>query len=132
VREPARAQGLEAQPAVVGAQLHGEQVAELAVEVGEVDAGVGECGDGEVGEPGEAGGEQAQGDALAGAGGAGDEREAALAGVGVLHAPAEVLDGGGGEQGLGRQLGAEGVPLEAIEGEQLAVHGVLSSGSKGR
>ena len=59
VGEPAGTQRLEAHPAVVGSEFDGEQVAELTVEVGEVGAGVGERGDGEVGQALEARGEQA-------------------------------------------------------------------------
>ena len=110
----------------------GEQVAELTVEVGEVGAGVGECGDGEVGQALEARGEDAKGDALAGAGHPRNQREAALAHVAVLDPPGEVVDAGGGEQRLGGQLRGERVPLQAVEREQGLVHGTGSSGSKGR
>jgi hypothetical protein len=54
-----------------------------------------EGADGEVAHPCEPLGEHAQHDALAGAGLARDEREAALAHVAVLDAPAERLDWAG-------------------------------------
>ena len=67
-------------------------------------------------------GEQAKGDALAGAGLAGDEGEAALAYQMLLDAAAEALDSRGGHEAVERQVGGERVPLQAIEGEQLAIH----------
>ena len=57
----------------------------------------------------EALGEQAKGDALSGAGLAGDEGEAALADKVMLDPAAETLDGGGGHEAVERHIGGEGV-----------------------
>ena len=39
-----------------------------------------------------------------------------------LDPAAEAVDGGGGQEAVDRQVGGEGVPLEAVKGEVLAVH----------
>ena len=122
VAEPAVAQGLEAAPAIVGLQGDAEEVAEFAVEVGQATLRVREGADGEVGQPAEAFGEQAQGDRLAGTGIAGDEGEAAFADEALLDARAEEVDLRGHEQGFERQLDREGIPFQAIEGEQFLGH----------
>ena len=88
---PALAQHLGAGPAVVRAQLDAEQVAHLAIEVGEAGLGPADDADLDVALLAEALGENAQGDGLAGAGRAGDEGEAAFADE-LLDAPAERLD----------------------------------------
>jgi len=49
---------------------------------------------------------------------AGDEGEAALAGE-VFDPPAEVIELGRAPQGVDRDVGMEGIPLQAVEGEQL-------------
>jgi hypothetical protein len=123
------AQRLEAHPAVVRAQLHGEQITELAVEVGEVGARVRECGDGQIRHGGEALGDQAQRHALARTDVAADQREAAFAHERVLDTPGEVLHRRREAQRLGGQFGREGIPLQTIKGEQLLVH---RSGSSAR
>ena len=74
--------------------------------------------DDDVGQGAEALGEQAQGDALAGAGVAGEHGEAAV-GDAELDAAEEAVDGGRGEERLGGDVGAEGVKLQAVEREQL-------------
>jgi len=67
MRQPALPQGLEAAPAVVRAQRDGEAVAQLPVEVGQVALRVIERPHAHAGEFGQALGQQAQCDALAGA-----------------------------------------------------------------
>src|SRR5262249_10785411 len=79
-----------------------------------------------VAERGEPLDQEPQGDALADAGLAGDEREAALAGE-VLDPPAKALHRRREPQRLGRHVGGEGIPLEAVQCEQLLRHGALSS-----
>jgi len=128
VGDPPLAQGLEPAPAVVGLELDAEELAHLAVEVGDVALGVGESADRDLAQGFEALGQDAQHHALAGAGVAGDQREAAFAHQALLDAPAEALDLGQGAQRLAREIRGEGVPLESVEREQLLVHGV-SSGS---
>ena len=119
---PAFAQALEAAPAIVRLELDAEQLAQFAVEVGEVALRMVECGDGDVGKPLEALAEQAQRDALAGAGIAMDQGETALAHVLVLDTPEEVLDRSGDAQGFSGKLLRERVPFEPVEGEQRLAH----------
>ena len=124
VGTPALAQHLEAVPAIVVDQRDAEQLAHLAVEVGEARGGVGErCDAQPLGALG-AFGEQAKRDTLSGAGLAGDEGEAAGAHQMVLDPAAEALHRGGGHEGVEGQLGGEGIELQPVEGEQLAVHEV--------
>jgi hypothetical protein len=122
MRQPAVAQGLEAGPAIVGLQGDAEQIAELPVEVGQVTLRVREGADGEIGQPAQPFGEQAQGDGLAGAGVAGDQRKAALADKALLDARAEEVDLRGHAEGFERQLDGERVPLQTIEGQQFLGH----------
>ncbi len=112
VRLPALAEDAGAGPAIVRRELDPEEVAEFAVEVGDAALRSAEDADGEILVGGELVDQQPEGDRLAEAGVAGDEGEAALAGE-VVGAPAEVFDLGGEEERLGRDLGGEGVPLEA-------------------
>ena len=128
-REPALAQGLEAGPAALRAQDDAEEVAELLVEVGQMALGMREGADGEIGQPAEPVGEEAEGDGLAGAGLAGDEGEAAFADEALLDAGAKELDLRRHEQGFQRQLDGEGIPLEAIEGQEFLGHDRGSSGA---
>jgi hypothetical protein len=128
---PALAQRLEAAPSVVGLERDAEEVAHLAVEVGDVALGVGQRAHGHVAQLCEPLGQQPQRHALARPGLAADQRKAAFAHQALLDAPAEALDPGGGAQGLGRQVRGEGIPLEAVEREQLLVHDEDSSGSCG-
>ena len=114
---PAGAQGLEAGPAVVGGERDAEEVSELAVEVHGAALGVLDGADEDVGQGAKALGEQAQGDALAGARIAGEHGEAAV-GDAELDAPDEAVDGGRGEERLVGNVGAEGVELQAVEREQ--------------
>jgi hypothetical protein len=67
-------------------------------------------------------GEQAQHDALAAARIARQQREAAFLELGLLDAAHEVLDGGRGEQALGRHIRRERIPLERKGGEIRIVH----------
>lgn len=67
-------------------------------------------------------GEQAHDDTLAGTGVAMDQGEAALAQVRLFDAPAEVLDLRWYIERLGGYLRGEGVPFQAIQGQQLLVH----------
>src|SRR5260370_39782136 len=99
---------------VVRSQLDTEQIAHLAIEVGEAGLRAGDDADLDVALRAEALGENAQRDGLAGAGGAGDEGEAAFAGE-LLDAPAERLDTARHAQRLDRH-GARGRgPLQAGE-----------------
>ena len=132
VRLPTVAQNLCAGPAVVGRKLDAEQIAQLAVEVGEARLRPADDADLHVPLGLEPVGENAQGDGLADAGRAGDESEAALADE-LLGAPAEGLDAAADVQGLDGHVGSERVPLEAVEGEHLPVHEASpSSSSLGR
>ena len=128
---PALAQHLGAGPAVVGAEFDAEQVAHLAIEVGEIGLGPAAHADLDVALLREPLGENAQGDRLAGAGSAGDEGEAAFADQ-LLDAPAERLDARRDMERLDRHVGRERVPLEAVEREQLLVHVSSPSSSFGR
>ena len=130
---PGFAEGLEAGPAVVRGERDAEEVAELAVEVGQGALGPGEHADGDVGELVEGVGELAQGDGLAGAGIAGDQGEAAVSHQ-PLEAPAEGVEVGGSPQGLDRDVGGEGVPLQAQGLVQVGArsHDSSSGSSMGR
>ena len=130
MRLPALAQDLGAAPAVVRVQLDAEEVAHLAVEVGDVGLGAADHADPDVALRGQMFGQDAQGDRLAAARSTGDEGKAALAGE-LADPPAEGMQACGDMQGLGRHTGGEGVPLEAVEGQQLLVHG-SSASSLGR
>src|SRR5258708_4050778 len=123
---PALAQHLGAGPTVVGVERHAEEVAHLPVKVG--DAGLGAAKEAalDVTLRREALGEDAQGGGLAGAGRAGDESKAALADE-LLDPPAEGRNARRDVERLGRHIGGEGVPLQAIKREQLLVHGSSSS-----
>ena len=128
---PALAQHLGAGPAVVGAELDAEQVAHLAIEVGEIGLGPAAQADLDVTLLREPLGENAQGDRLAGAGSPGDEGEAAFANQ-LLDAPAERLDAPRGMERLDRHVGRKWIPFEAIEREQLLVHVSSPCSSFGR
>src|SRR5260370_31457053 len=108
---PAIAQHLGAGPPVVRGQLDAEQVAHLAIEVGEAGLGPAEDADLDVALSAEPLGENAQCDRFAGAGRAGDEGEAALADE-LLDAPAERLDASADVERLDRHVGSERGPLE--------------------
>jgi hypothetical protein len=84
---------------------------------------MGQHADGQIGQPGQALGQHAQGDTFSGAGVTLDQGEAPLAHQGLFDAPAEVLQLRRDEQRLERKFGCEGVPLQAIQGQQLMVHG---------
>ena len=113
-------------PAVVGRERHPEEVPELAVEVGDPALRPGEQRHLHVAERRQPLDEQAQGDTLADAGLAGDQRKAPLAGEG-LDAPAEMLHPRRQPQGLRRHVGRKGIPLESVEGQQLRRHQISSS-----
>ena len=118
---PAIAQHLGAGPPVVRGEFDAEQVAHLAVEVGEAGLGPADDADHDVALSAEPLRENTQRDRLASAGRAGDEGEAALADE-LLDAPAERLDASADVERLDRHVGSERVPLEAIEGQHLLVH----------
>jgi hypothetical protein len=130
VRLPAVAQDLRAAPAVVRMELDAEEVAHLAVEVGEAGLRTGEDAHLHVALGREPLGEDAQGHRLAGARVPGHEGEAALARE-LLDAPREGLDARCHVERLDRHIGSEGVPLEAVQREELLVHG-SSPSSLGR
>jgi len=127
---PALAQHLGAAPAVMRVEHDAEQLAHLAIEVGEAGLGTADHADLDVALRREPLGENAQRHRLAGAGRAGDEGKAAFAGE-LLDPPAERLDLRRDTQRLDRHVGGERVPLEAVECEQLLVH-VSSPSSLGR
>src|SRR5262249_57417298 len=87
---PLLAHRLRAGLAIVGHERHPEEIAELAVEVPDAALRSREQRDFHVAERGEPLDQEPQGDALADAGLAGDEREAALAGE-VLAPPPKAL-----------------------------------------
>src|SRR5665213_1198867 len=116
--EPASTQRLKSAPAVADADGDGEDVAEFAIEVAQAALRMVDDADREVRQASEALSEQAHDDALAGTGVAMDQREATLAQVRLFDAPAEVLDLRGHIERLGRHLRGEGVPFEAIQGQQ--------------
>ena len=126
---PAGAKGLEPGPAVVSGEGDGEEVSELAVEVHGAALGVLDGADEDIGQRAKSLGEQTQGDALSGAGVAGEHGEAAV-GDTELDAPNEAVDGGCGEERVVRDVGAEGVELQSVEREQLA-HGSSGGSSVG-
>ncbi len=115
--EPALAQRFEAAPTIGGFQRHRKDVAQLAIEIGQIALRVVDRADGDVGEFFEPFGKQAQDDALAAARIAVDHGEAALANLCVLDAPTEVLDLRRHIDRVDRQFRREGIPFEPIEGE---------------
>jgi hypothetical protein len=128
---PALAQHLGAGPAVVGAEFDAEQVAHLAIEVGEVGLGPAAHAHLDVMLLREPLGENAQGNRLAGAGSPGDEGEAAFANQ-LLDAPAERLDAPRDMERFDRHVGRKRIPFEAIEREQLLIHVSSPCASFGR
>jgi hypothetical protein len=128
---PARAQRLEARPAVVGEERDAEEVAELAVEVAGATLGMLDGADHDVGQGAEPRGEQAQRDALARAGIAGEHGKAAM-GQTELDTTKEGVDGRRNIEGLGGHVGAERGVLQAIERQEATGHAPASSVSLGR
>ena len=124
VGAPVLAQPLEADPAVVVGQGDAEEVGEFVVEVGDAGRGTGQHRDPQPLGVLETVGEQAKRHALAGAGVAGDHREAAVAHELALDPAAEAVEGRGGHEAFDRQVGGEGIELQPVEGEQFAVHEV--------
>jgi hypothetical protein len=116
----------------VGFERDAEEIAQLAVEVGHAALRMGQGADRDLAQAAEALGQHPERHALAGARVAGDEREAPLADVALLEAPAEVVELRGREQGLARQLGREGIPLQAVQGQPRLGHrdGSSSSGRR--
>jgi hypothetical protein len=108
-----------------------EQVSHLTVKVPESRLRTADDADLDVALRCESLGEDAQRDRLAGAGSAGDEREAALASE-LLDPPAERLDARRDAQRLDRHVRGERIPLEAVEREQLLVHVSSPCSSFGR
>src|SRR5260221_13218194 len=74
---------------------------------------------GDVGQLSQSLGEEAQGDALSGAGIAGEQGEAAV-GNAELDAPKIAVDSGRSEESIGGDIGSEGMEFQAVEREQLA------------
>src|SRR5215467_1478612 len=97
MRMPALAQGLEASPAIVWMHGHAEQLAQFSVKIVESRRGACDRTNGEVADASQAFGKQAECHALAGAGIAADESEAALAHQAIFNTPAEALDLGADE-----------------------------------
>src|SRR5579883_3495003 len=95
----------------MGMERDAEQLPHLTVEVADSGLGPGEDADLDVALSREPFGEDAQRDRLAGAGSAGDEGEAALAGE-LLDPPAERFDARGHAQRLDRHVGGERIPLD--------------------
>ena len=123
---PSGAQRLEACPSIVSGQGDGEEISQLAVEVHGAALGMLDGADEDIGQRAQALGEQTQGDALSGAGVAGEHGEAAV-GDAELDATDEAVDGGGGEEGFGRNVGAERMELQSVEREQFAHESSVSS-----
>src|SRR5580692_11358102 len=123
---PSCTQCLEAGPSIVSGEGYGEEVSKLAVEVHRAALGMLDGADEDIGQSAKALGEQAQGDALSGAGIAGEHSEAAV-GDAELDASDEAVDGGGGEESFGRNVRAEGMKLQSVEREQLAHESSVSS-----
>ena len=130
--EPGGTQRLEAAPAVVRTQRDAEQLAELAVEIPEAALRMIDGADGEIREPGEALGEQTQHHAFAGTRFAVDHRKPAFADLRLLDTPQEVFHARGDVERLDRQFRGEGMPFQAVEGEQSRIHRVSSAVFRGR
>ena len=128
---PALAQHLRAGPAVVWAQRHGEEITELAVKIGQIALRAGQRPDVDFRELLQPFGQQPQHHAFPGAGLARHQREAAFAHLRLFDAAHEVLDGGGGEQGVGGHRRGEGIPLQAKGCQQWIVHQSSSVGGVG-
>jgi hypothetical protein len=118
VCQPRLPQRLESSPSIVGSQGDAEELAELAVEVGDGALWPGQHADLDVAQVGQVVGQDSQRHGLAGTGVAGDQGEAALVHL-VFDAPAEVLEFIGPPQRLGRDVGREWVPLESVKGQQV-------------
>ena len=112
-------------------QFDAEQVAHLAIEIGEIGLGPAAHADLDVTLLGEPLGENPQGDRLAGAGSPGDEGEAAFADQ-LLDAPAERRDARRDMKRLHRHVGRKRIPFEAVEREHLLVHVSSPCSSFGR
>ena len=126
MRLPALAQDLGSAPAVVGAQRNAEEVAHLAVEVGDVGLRPADHADLDVAFARQSVGQDAQTGGLAGSRIAGDDGKAAL-GDQMADAAAEGVDARRDMQRLGRHAGGERIPFEPVEGEQRLVHGSVPS-----
>src|ERR1700739_61868 len=94
----------------------------LPEEVGKTGLGPTEHADLHVALRGEPLAQDAQGDRLARAGIAGEESKAPLAGE-LLDAPAACFAAWRDVESLGRNVRSEGVPFEAIERQEVFVHG---------
>ncbi len=127
VIEPIAFGCLEAGPPVMGREGHGEQVAELAIEVHGATLRMLDGADQNIRQGAEALGEHAEGDA-AGAGIAGDHGESAV-GDSRLDAADEAVDGGGGEERVGRHVGPEGMKLETVERKEFGHESSVGSSS---
>jgi hypothetical protein len=119
---PAVAKQLGSGPSIVGSKGNGEDIAHLAVKVGEVGLRPGEDAHDELGLKGETLGEKTKNDTLSRSRLTGDKGKAALSAEGQLELPEEALDGGRPAKGFEGHVGRERVELEAEEVEQFLVH----------
>ena len=103
VCEPFFPQRFGAVPAVVGRERHAKQVAQFAIEVGQVGLGPGQDADAQIAQVAQVLGQDAQGGALAGARLADDQGKAAFADL-LFDAPAEALGRRREPQSRGRAL----------------------------
>jgi hypothetical protein len=115
VFRPARPQGFEASPPIVGEQWHAEDVAEFAIEIHGSRLWMFDGADDDVAKSGEALTEQAQRHAFSRAGIACDH-DIATVGDAELDTAEEGVDRGCGVQGLDGNVGAKGVEFEAVQG----------------
>jgi hypothetical protein len=106
-----------------------EEVGELAVEVHRPALRVLDAADEDVGQRAEAIGEEAERDALAGAGIAGEHREPAV-GDPELDAAEVAVDRGRREKRIDRNVGAKRMELEAVQGQELAHESSSGVGSE--
>src|SRR5271169_193102 len=108
-------------PSVVRLQFDAEELAHLAIEVGDIGLWPADHADLDVALAGQMIGEDAQGSRFAGAGLSRHQSKAAF-GSQMADASPERVDARANMQGAGRHGGGEGIPFEPIEGEQGLVH----------
>src|SRR5262245_11551464 len=118
MRPPALAEKFEAAVAVRGRYLHLEDLRQLPVEITHLRLWTFDDSDHHVADCLQPFRQEPQGHRLARSRVAGDEGKAAVLDQ-ALDTPAEALHLLGDEERLGGDVGCEGVPLEAVEGEEL-------------